>query len=543
LPAGTYTVLAMDANNCPFDFGTNSPVTLTQPEPILITTLTPITVPLDCWYSTGEDVNMQVSGGNPDYVYQWYKWNADLNEYQANQTSLNLVAPSPGYYRINVTDSEGCNASKLVDIPGPTKFRYNFDTQEAICRNSDDDQGKITINYVYWDIIQPNNEPTVQAIFFPGQPENQLHIAWNHSEELNDIWALTGLSSGIYRATITDENGCANTFRDTIFFPIENQFDLDVIKVDPICHNGSAFILANTIQNTWSYYSLIDSIAWYSVTPVEGGEDILTFVNEGETYLLNNVTSQLVHKVVAVSYAGCIEELYDTLRVYPRVRPYVNPTTHPFFSADTSAFRDTTVISILADTEYDMLVETYLDSLSYFGIYPAEFFNPNISFDEESEEEIPGTRSFASKFRFNIGYFEPYLTGTMRNYNTGLNEKYIPIKLYVQTDFGCVDSLELKARVLNRIKIPNVFTPNGDGVNDVWIVPYGNLFPEIEIYVYNRWGYTIWEGKGSEAHKGWNGNNSRGTAYPTGTYYYVVKFNVGGNSGWKNLSGSITILR
>ncbi len=538
LPAGTYTISAVDANGCTFDFGTNSPITLIQPDPIQIQIVDPSTiVPLTCWDDQGADVVMSYGGGNGGFTYRWLKWDAQEELNYLVQESENLIAPTPGYYTILVTDSKGCMASDMIPIPGPTKFRYNFNTQEAICKNSDDDQGEIKINYVFWDII-----PTGTVVYTPGEPENMLTISWNHNANLNNIWSLTGLTSGNYSATITDVNGCTDDFGTTIEFPEINSYSLRVFKDDPICNNGTAFISANTIQNTWNY-DLIDSIAWYSVTPVVEGEDILTLVNVGNTYSLNNVTSKLVHKVVAVSYAGCIEELYDTLRVYPRARPFVDPRQHPFFSADTSAFRDTTVISILADTEYDMLVETYLDSLSYFGIYPSEFFNPYTSYNAETEDDI-GTRSFATKFRFNIGYFEPYLTGTMRNYNTGLNEKYIPIKILVlDTVTYCLDSLELKARVLNRIKIPNVFTPNGDGVNDVWIVPYGNLFPEIEIYVYNRWGYTIWEGKGSEAHKGWNGNNSRGTAYPTGTYYYVVKFNVGGNSGWKNLSGSITILR
>jgi len=59
----------------------------------------------------------------------------------------------------------------------------------------------------------------------------------------------------------------------------------------------------------------------------------------------------------------------------------------------------------------------------------------------------------------------------------------------------------------------------------------------------NRWGAIIWSAKGSEAAKGWDGNNSNGKPHPIGTYYYVVYFNVNGTNKWKPISGSVTIVR
>ncbi len=265
-----------------------------------------------------------------------------------------------------------------------------------------------------------------------------------------------------------------------------------------------------------------------------------SYVHTGNEYTINSVHNQLVHKVVAVSLLGCKEVVYDTLRVHPPIGPYLDPILHPFY-APNNVYNDDSVISVLSDTEYEFEISTQTEDIYEFSFSPLEFFG-------YTEDLVP-------TMLFQTGLYESQLQTTgLINQNTMRPEPYIPLAITAKKTYTypftyrdstqfCYDTLLLKARILNKINIPNVFTPNGDGLNDRWIVPYSELFSDIEVYVYNRWGYTIWEGKGADAHKGWDGNNSRGTAYPTGTYYYVVKFNIDGNTNWKSVSGSITILR
>ncbi|AUD06223.1 hypothetical protein CWM47_32905 [Spirosoma pollinicola] len=67
--------------------------------------------------------------------------------------------------------------------------------------------------------------------------------------------------------------------------------------------------------------------------------------------------------------------------------------------------------------------------------------------------------------------------------------------------------------------LPNVFTPNGDGKNDVFAPLKCPRFVErIEFVVYNRWGAKLYEGSGPTL--AWDGRSSDGAELPTGLYYY-----------------------
>jgi gliding motility-associated-like protein len=69
--------------------------------------------------------------------------------------------------------------------------------------------------------------------------------------------------------------------------------------------------------------------------------------------------------------------------------------------------------------------------------------------------------------------------------------------------------------------IPNVFTPNGDGLNDAFILPL-LYHPCFKAKIYNRWGNLINEL--SDPLKGWNGKTKFGALASDGTYYYIVTY-------------------
>ncbi len=65
--------------------------------------------------------------------------------------------------------------------------------------------------------------------------------------------------------------------------------------------------------------------------------------------------------------------------------------------------------------------------------------------------------------------------------------------------------------------VPNVFTPNADGVNDVFAVASGNL-ASANCIIYDRFGIKVYEYKGLEGF--WDGATSAGKLCPSGTYYF-----------------------
>ncbi len=90
------------------------------------------------------------------------------------------------------------------------------------------------------------------------------------------------------------------------------------------------------------------------------------------------------------------------------------------------------------------------------------------------------------------------------------------------------------------ITIPNVFTPNADGFNDVFNIKIrGEELYELKIW--NRWGGVVFES--SDAQKMWNGRTQNtGAENPEGTYYYVFKYRLRGKTD-QMVRGTITLIK
>jgi len=85
------------------------------------------------------------------------------------------------------------------------------------------------------------------------------------------------------------------------------------------------------------------------------------------------------------------------------------------------------------------------------------------------------------------------------------------------------------------IEIPNVITPNGDGINDHFYITNIEYYPNSEIKIYNRWGKRVYE---SENYQGdWDGDN-----HSEGTYFYIFRLNYG-RGRIEEYHGTITIIR
>jgi gliding motility-associated-like protein len=86
--------------------------------------------------------------------------------------------------------------------------------------------------------------------------------------------------------------------------------------------------------------------------------------------------------------------------------------------------------------------------------------------------------------------------------------------------------------------VPNVFSPNGDGKNDI-LYAYGNYIDKLEMRIFNQWGQEM--AIITTKSQGWDGR-FKGTAQPVGVYVYVLKA-VLSNGKTVNKKGSITLVR
>jgi gliding motility-associated-like protein len=108
--------------------------------------------------------------------------------------------------------------------------------------------------------------------------------------------------------------------------------------------------------------------------------------------------------------------------------------------------------------------------------------------------------------------------------------------LTVTTDNGCAKSDDVFVKVLKAPAIPNIFSPNGDGVHDTWVIQYLESYPGCTVDIFNRYGQRIYHSEGYS--KPWDGTIN-GNPVPIGTYYYIID----PKNGRKIMSGYVDVVR
>jgi gliding motility-associated-like protein/uncharacterized repeat protein (TIGR01451 family) len=88
---------------------------------------------------------------------------------------------------------------------------------------------------------------------------------------------------------------------------------------------------------------------------------------------------------------------------------------------------------------------------------------------------------------------------------------------------------------VDHLVVPNVFTPNGDGVNDAFYIPGLDTYSETQLNIINRWGSTVYEKKNYQ-------NDWTGDGLAEGTYFYVLKVKTLAGI-WDVYKGYVTLLR
>jgi len=163
-------------------------------------------------------------------------------------------------------------------------------------------------------------------------------------------------------------------------------------------------------------------------------------------------------------------------------------------------------------------------------------FASNFGHSQQIIEKCPNYRS-------NYTYFAPIIGTSTYSYNwkvdyNGLisyystetinlnfvDTGYCKIELFVEDDLSCESNSQQYEIMIITCKettfyLPNSFTPNNDGINDVFL-PRGENFTDYEIYIYNRWGQSIYY---STDTTGWTGGLNE-YYVPDGVYSYVVTY-------------------
>lgn len=132
-------------------------------------------------------------------------------------------------------------------------------------------------------------------------------------------------------------------------------------------------------------------------------------------------------------------------------------------------------------------------------IFPAD--NPSSPilrrFEPDTEYTFYDSGTFGVQLR---------VTYTSEGLAEPLEEEYDPITIIISE---------------SSLNVPNAFSPNGDGINDVFRVTYKSLI-EFNAYIFNRWGQRIYSWNLSNIDEGWDGTKG-GTPVKDGVYFIVIQ--------------------
>ena len=113
--------------------------------------------------------------------------------------------------------------------------------------------------------------------------------------------------------------------------------------------------------------------------------------------------------------------------------------------------------------------------------------------------------------------------------------------LYVSDVHGCsgTDSIAITNGCDEDILVPNAFTPNGDGLNDIFLPIMVKNFHEYHMMIFNRWGEKVFESNNPST--GWNGIDN-GLPGEVGVFLWTLDYSVEGGPK-RTIQGTVTLLR
>jgi len=427
--------------------------------------------PSECVSATGA-ILIESNGGSLPIVYELLGATI-ISSGTVNSTSFNFEKLLAGPYDIKVTDSKGCVAELQVNVENQSGFKSEMTVISTRCGDSN---GKITLASI------DGMAPFSYSITGP--------VTSSINGIQNTLFTFENLPAGEYTYNIVDGQNCNIMGLATVNNSTRISFEASLSGFS--CGGGNGTI---TINN------------------VVGSRPFSYKLNDGQA-TMDSV------------FLGLISNTNYLLEV-----------------SDANGCRRDSTILTTADISFKAVTDTV-----YFDYYS----NPVI-FNVIENDELNGINNFevnpVNKQVFNSklepigtiinalgvsGEFEFYYHG---NYNsiTKKYELFYPMDkeliYYLLCTEECPGACDTGTIVLlskyecidNNKDYVNTFTPNGDGQNDVLVLPQ---FPECsvqasEFKVFNRWGKAVFNSKNYA--NNWDGKNDQGTDLPEGTYYYVLQ--------------------
>lgn len=538
---------------------------------------------ITCAGMSDGSVTVNTNGGSAPFEYYW-----STVPPQTTQTISNL---GEGTYHVTVTENNGCSAVASANIVDPEDFVGSISNlQNVSCYGAGD--GSVTINVqggippygINWDssqvngfnpqnlqpgtysftvsdvnnctyensvvITQPNQitvTETLNSAACHGQPINATvnvqggtsphSITWQNGTTSFNNSNITANTDFGY--TVTDANNC--TYTGYVYVEEPDPMIIAANITDVTCKGDADGKISITVSGSTEPYEITWSsgqdtthisdlaAAFYTVTVTDANNctGVETFqVAEADQPL--NLTFEINHVKCHGEYQGAI--LMDATGGIP---PYS-------FRLGTGAYElGGNSHSGLAGGQYNFRV------IDNNGCE----VNRSAIINEPSPIEIDINAVRPSCIGNNDGYIEIFVAGGTEPYYYSFNNEYYDINIFNNLREGdyvveVVDfnnckygenEIKLVDIQVDCITVPSAFTPNGDGINDTWIIDNIEMFPSATIDVFNRWGQEVFKARGND--EPWDGKYN-GKLLPTGSYMYVINL----RNGTKEYTGTVTIV-
>ena len=200
-----------------------------------------------------------------------------------------------------------------------------------------------------------------------------------------------------------------------------------------------------------------------------------------------------------------------------------NTTTSHVYATSAGGWHRVSTIVVIDDTHPGDTTRCRLSDSAYLGIN----IKPVVNLGRDTvlcmDEKLILTAGVIDSL-----YTYQWSTGAVsESIEVGAGEAQYWVKVTSQKGCSTTDTIAILACTRSMLlgEIPNTFTPNGDGDNDVWNVPQLAKFPEARVEIYDRSGRMVWNNQQAyrkTATVGWDGTDLNGRELPMGGYYYII---------------------
>jgi len=527
LKAGLYTCTVTDVNGC--ILMPQPSYNLIQPDQLVIN-ITPSTsvdesFNINCSGGTGS-VDVTVTGGSiGNYSYSWST--SDGGGISAGQGDQNNLRA--GTYHLTVTDLNGCSASADITLTEPQPLVMELIPSHITCQASGFDNGAMNLN------ISGGIGP--------------YSYLWSTGEMTQDI---TGLTEGYYAVTVTDANGCTLTGSARVNLPPPLSYDLQISDYNGFnisCFGrADGYIRITPSSGTPPYvYSWQGpggfAAATGDISNLRSGEYILSVTDRNFCSAIDTIeitepgrfgmTVDLSHSVTgdnnincygmktgsitvsAVNNAGPVQYLWSDGEIGSERTDLMAGSYKVVITDSNGCSADSSIIL----TQPQPITMSFNTTQPFCADKPDGIINLTVSGGADTQYTYLWSDN-----------------STAQNISNAVSGLYI-VKVTDANGCEVSDSVILRSANEFCLDIPNAISPNGDLINDVWNIGLRDLYPEMEVSIFNRWGELIWKSE-----KGypvpWDGR-SRGALLPMDSYHYTINL----HNGSRIIIGNITIVK